>query len=316
MSILSNERHPIFCYRSGILGHQERECPSTRRGCISVDKEDLQYGPWLGVVDPKAVKGKTSSSQPNTDEACDEENLETEGNDGHQERECPSTRRGCISVDEEDLQYGPWLGVVDPKAVKGKTSSSQPNTNEASDEENLETEGNDGDKDQSPSYPQVLQLPLIGTLNLQAANAELDAPPKTSKNQSDCSQQGSPVFKKLAIKGDSQAGHQERECPSTRRGCISVDEEDLQYGPWLGVVDPKAVKGKTSSSQPNTNEASDEENLETEGNDGDKDQSPSYPQVLQLPLIGTLNLQAANAELDAPPKTSKNQVFSELENQI
>nr|POE80640.1 hypothetical protein CFP56_15044 [Quercus suber] len=237
---------------------------------------------------------------------------------GHQERECPSIRRGCISVDEEDLQFGPWLGVVDPKAVKGKTSSSQPNTDEASDEENLETEGNDGDKDQSPSYPQVLQLPLIRTLNLQAANAELDAPPKTSKNQiwkrgvSILSNERLPIFcYRCGI-----LGHQERECPSTRRGCISVDEEDLQYGPWLGIVDPKAVKGKTSSIQPNTDEASDEENLETEGNDGDKDQSPSYPQVLQLPLIRTLNLQAANAELDAPPKTSKNQVFSESENQI
>ena len=49
------ERLPIFCYRCGILGHQEWECPSTRRGCILVDKEDLQYGPWLCVVGPKAI---------------------------------------------------------------------------------------------------------------------------------------------------------------------------------------------------------------------------------------------------------------------
>uniref|UniRef100_A0A7N2R350 CCHC-type domain-containing protein n=1 Tax=Quercus lobata TaxID=97700 RepID=A0A7N2R350_QUELO len=88
---------------------------------------------------------------------------------GHQERECPSTRRGCISADEDDLQYGPWLRVVGPKAVKSKTSFSQPNTDEASDEENLETEGNDGDRDQSTSYLQVLNLPSVRTANPQAA---------------------------------------------------------------------------------------------------------------------------------------------------
>ena len=80
-----------------------------------------------------------------------------------------------------------------------------------------------------------------------------------------------------------------------------MDEEDLQYGPWLRVVGPKAIKSKTPFSQPNTDEASDEENLETEGNDGDRDQSPSCPQVLHLLPVRTLNLQAANSELDVPP---------------
>ena len=85
-----------------------------------------------------------------------------------------------------------------------------------------------------------------------------------------------------------------------------VDDEDLQYGPWLRVVSPKVGKGKTSSSEPNTEEVSDEENLETGGNDGGKDQSPSCLQVLQLPSVKALNLQAANAELDTPPKTLEN----------
>ena len=95
-----------------------------------------------------------------------------------------------------------------------------------------------------------------------------------------------------------------------------MDDGDLQYGPWLRLVGPKVGGGKTSFSQPNTNEVSDEENLETEGNDGGKDQSPSYPQVLQLPPVKDLNLQEANVKLDTPPKTSENQVFSESENQI
>ena len=85
-----------------------------------------------------------------------------------------------------------------------------------------------------------------------------------------------------------------------------MDDGDLQYGPWLRLVGPKVGGGKTSFSQPNTNEVSDEENLETEGNDGGKDQSPSCLQVLQLPSVRALNLQAANAELDTPPKTLEN----------
>ena len=95
-----------------------------------------------------------------------------------------------------------------------------------------------------------------------------------------------------------------------------MDEEDLQYGPWLRVIGPKAIKSKTPFSQPNTDEASDEENLETEGNDGDRDQSPSCPQVLHLLPVRTLNLQAANSELDVPPRISENQVSSKLQNQI
>jgi len=47
------ERLPTFCYRCGILGHQERECQSVRKWCISTDEEDFQFGPWLRAVGPK-----------------------------------------------------------------------------------------------------------------------------------------------------------------------------------------------------------------------------------------------------------------------
>ncbi|XP_075651832.1 uncharacterized protein LOC142622271 [Castanea sativa] len=48
------ERLPTFCYRCGILGHQERECQSIRKGCISMDEENFQFGPWLRAVGPKS----------------------------------------------------------------------------------------------------------------------------------------------------------------------------------------------------------------------------------------------------------------------
>lgn len=86
--------------------------------------------------------------------------------------------------------------------------------------------------------------------------------------------------------------------------------------PWLRVVGLKAVKIKTSFSQLNTGEASDEENLETERNGGDRDQSLSCLQVLNLPPARTLNPQVDNAVLDAPPKILENLVSSKSQHQI
>ena len=42
------ERLPIYCYRCGILGHQLRECHKAKKGCISSEEDDYQFG--LGFV--------------------------------------------------------------------------------------------------------------------------------------------------------------------------------------------------------------------------------------------------------------------------
>ena len=39
------ERLPIYCYRCGILGHQLRECHKAKKGCISSEEDDYQFGP-------------------------------------------------------------------------------------------------------------------------------------------------------------------------------------------------------------------------------------------------------------------------------
>ena len=52
------ERLPIYCYRCGILGLQERECQHARKWCISSDEDDYQFGLWLHVVGSKANRGK------------------------------------------------------------------------------------------------------------------------------------------------------------------------------------------------------------------------------------------------------------------
>nr|POF21997.1 hypothetical protein CFP56_35538 [Quercus suber] len=47
------ERLPIFCYRCGILGHNDRECLQRRVGRLSLEEDELQYGHWLRVVAPR-----------------------------------------------------------------------------------------------------------------------------------------------------------------------------------------------------------------------------------------------------------------------
>ena len=59
------ERLPTFCYCCGILGHQERECQTIRKGSLSSEEDDLQYGPWLRAMAQKFDKGKRISISPN-----------------------------------------------------------------------------------------------------------------------------------------------------------------------------------------------------------------------------------------------------------
>ena len=49
---------PIFSYRCGILGHQDRECPQLKKGCFSVDEDGFQFGPWLCSLAPKGNRKK------------------------------------------------------------------------------------------------------------------------------------------------------------------------------------------------------------------------------------------------------------------
>ena len=72
------ERLPIYCYRCGILGHQERECQQAKKGCFTVEEDDFQSGPWLQVVGPKPNRGSNSFSKTKQGEAEDDFDLESD----------------------------------------------------------------------------------------------------------------------------------------------------------------------------------------------------------------------------------------------
>ena len=57
------ERLLIYCYRCGILGHQERVCHKAKKVCISSEEDDYQFGSWLHAVGPKINRERKSHCQ-------------------------------------------------------------------------------------------------------------------------------------------------------------------------------------------------------------------------------------------------------------
>ena len=54
------ESLPIFCYRCGVLCHQDRECPHLKIGYFSSDDDGFQFGPWFRSLTPKGNRKKDS----------------------------------------------------------------------------------------------------------------------------------------------------------------------------------------------------------------------------------------------------------------
>ena len=67
------ERLPIFCYCCGILTRQDHECQKIRKGFLSSDDDDFQFGPWLCAMAPKLSQKKSNFSQSNPREEDDDE---------------------------------------------------------------------------------------------------------------------------------------------------------------------------------------------------------------------------------------------------
>ena len=60
---------------------------------------------------------------------------------GRQDRECQKVHKGCLSTDEDEFQFGPWMPVVAPKTKQGKESPSQSRFSDDDEEEIQVTDG-------------------------------------------------------------------------------------------------------------------------------------------------------------------------------
>ena len=85
------ERLPTFWYRCDILGHQDPECCKVHKGCLSMDKEELQFSPWMRAIAPKIKQRKGS---PNKSRFVDVDVEENQVIDGEKE----GTRQPIINL--------------------------------------------------------------------------------------------------------------------------------------------------------------------------------------------------------------------------
>ena len=85
---------------------------------------------------------------------------------------------------------------------------------------------------------------------------------------------------------DGILGHQDYECQKIKKGCLSSNEDELQFDLWLRTIAPKVSQKKGNANQPNSSIDDDEEIQAPEGDGGLIDSSQVWHQQADVQLIG------------------------------
>ena len=86
----------------------------------------------------------------------------------------------------------------------------------------------------------------------------------------------------------------------TRKACLSSDDDDFQFGPWLCAMAPKFSQKKSNFSQSKTREEDDDEIHVSKDEKGEAESSQIYHQMTIPSLAGKSNEMAVRHLLDGP----------------
>nr|POE81060.1 hypothetical protein CFP56_55211 [Quercus suber] len=92
---------------------------------------------------------------------------------------------------------------------------------------------------------------------------------------------------------------------SIRKGCLSMDDKDYQFRPWLRAMGPRSSRGKQSFNHPKTGDGVDEDILILEAEDDERTSSPNWSQMIKPSLVGKLISKTAISQLDDSSRISE-----------
>ena len=95
---------------------------------------------------------------------------------------------------------------------------------------------------------------------------------------------------------------QDHEYQKIRQGCLSSDDDDFQFGPWLCAMAPKFSQKKSNFSQSNPREEDDDEIHVSKDEKGEAESSQIYHQLIIPLLAGKSNEMAVRHQLDGPTR--------------
>lgn len=95
-------------------------------------------------------------------------------------------------------------------------------------------------------------------------------------------------------------GHQDRECQKIKKDCLSSEDDDFQYGPWLRALAPKFGQKKNNSSKSKSREEDDDEVHVFVEDEGEYEPNQPGHQQTAPPLVRKSNEMTSRHLMDLP----------------